>query len=96
MLTVSDEWYLFKEICFTQPKVLTDRIELAKNFATEFNYPLPIFTDDPKSDIANSVFAAWPERIYVLEENKVMYKGAIGPEGYKVSEVRNWLENRFQ
>lgn len=95
LLILPDEWHLFKEICFSQPKSLVERIDLAKKFATEFKYPFPIFTDDPSTNKANEIFAAWPERIYVIEDKKVVYKGAIGPEGYKVDEVRQWLNERF-
>ncbi len=95
LLISKDEWHMYKEICYEQPKDLKERIALAKQFATAYDYPLPIFTDDPKTDAANKLFGAWPERLYVIEEGKVIYKGGLGPSGYKVSEVCDWLEKKF-
>lgn len=97
-IIIPDEWHMYTEICYEQPKELKDRITLAKKFAQEFDYPLPIYTDDPKTDIANNLFGAWPERLYVVEDGKVVYKGALGPDGYKVSEVQDCSEqgNRFE
>ena len=39
-------------------------------------------------DKASKLFAAWPDRIYVLErDGKVCYRGGLGPAGFKPSEV---------
>ncbi|KAK7888898.1 hypothetical protein WMY93_024458 [Mugilogobius chulae] len=37
-------------------------------------------------------YGALPERLYVLQAGKVVYKGKMGPWGYSPSEVRAFLE----
>ena len=40
-----------------------------------------------------SSFAAWPERLYVIDSaGNIGYKGLNGPDGYLPEEVRSWLE----
>ena len=43
------------------------------------------------TDIA---FGAKPERLYILQGNKVVYRGGPGPFLYDVEELREVLENR--
>jgi Iodothyronine deiodinase len=46
--------------------------------------------DDP----FEAAFAAWPDRIYVLDAaGAVAYKGATGPRGFKVADVPPVLQN---
>ena len=41
-------------------------------------------------------YAAWPERIYILNEDGTMaYRGGMGPFNYNPDEVRSWLQNKF-
>ncbi len=47
-------------------------------------------------DRAKNLYAAWPERLYILDENgKVAHKGGMGPFNCHPEEVRAWLEKRF-
>eukprot|EP00753_Platysulcus_tardus_P018588 PLAT6940.1.p3 GENE.PLAT6940.1~~PLAT6940.1.p3 ORF type:complete len:122 (+),score=57.19 PLAT6940.1:372-737(+) len=32
-------------------------------------------------------YAAWPERLYIIKDGRVIYKGGEGPYGYKPEEV---------
>ena len=44
---------------------------------------------------ANHAYAAWPDRVYVIDtEGKVAVMGATGPAGFapSVSAARAWLE----
>eukprot|EP00058_Branchiostoma_floridae_P017043 XP_002602531.1 hypothetical protein BRAFLDRAFT_93836 [Branchiostoma floridae] len=47
---------------------------------------------DTMDDVANRKYGAWPERLYILLDGRVMYKGMPGPQGYHVHQVRDWLE----
>lgn len=42
-------------------------------------------------DKADEAYAAWPERLYIAHKGKIVFKGGRGPEGYKPSEVDDWL-----
>jgi hypothetical protein len=93
-----DEWQmqpnLDEEVCYLQPKNEGQRVAIANDFARRFQYPLPLAVD-PMDDAANRAYAAWPERLYIIEGGRIVYKGGNGPFNYKPEEVRAWLEARF-
>ena len=69
------------------PKTLAERRDVAREFAKQFQAKIPILVD-PMDDAFNKAFAAWPDRIYVLDAaGKVAYKGGVGPGGFHVDEV---------
>ena len=48
---------------------------------------------DTMSNTASLEYGAMPERLFVILDGEVVYCGARGPDGYKVNELREWLEN---
>nr|AAH80103.1 MGC84484 protein [Xenopus laevis] len=50
---------------------------------------------DTMDNSSNAAYGAYFERLYIILEGKVVYQGGRGPEGYKISELRLWLE-RYQ
>jgi len=94
-----DEWQMEKnvseDVCYFQPRSLSDRVLIASDFARRFKYPIPLGVDDI-ADEANRLYAGWPERLYVIDESgRIIYKGGLGPFNYRPEEVRAWLERRF-
>jgi hypothetical protein len=82
-------------VCYAQPKSLADRVAIANDFTKRFKYPVP-FGIDEMSNAANDEYAAWPERLYIIDENgKIAYKGGNGPFKYDPKEVRAWLAARY-
>jgi len=55
---------------------------------------IPIYIDG-MDDKLNRMFGAYPERLYIIKNNKVEYQGKMGPFGYKLDEVENWLQKNF-
>jgi len=48
------------------------------------------------SNAANDAYAAWPERIYIIDESgHIAYRGGMGPFNYKPEEAREWLAARY-
>jgi hypothetical protein len=95
----TDEWHMKvnekDDVCYAQPKTLRDRVAIANDFKERFQYKLPLLVD-PIENPANAAFAAWPERLYIIDEKGIIvYKGKPGPFGYKPDEVAQWLERRF-
>jgi hypothetical protein len=94
----TDEWQmksnLKDEVCYAQPHTLEQRLEIANDFIKRFNYPLPFGVDDMKN-AANDAYAAWPERLYIVENGKIAYRGGMGPFNYTPAEVRAWLAARY-
>jgi Iodothyronine deiodinase len=94
-----DEWKMKENdaqgICYAQPRTLVDRRAIARDFQKRFHYTMPLLVDR-MNDRANALYAGWPERIYVIDENgKIVYKGKPGPFGYHPEEVEQWLAKRF-
>lgn len=82
-------------VCFPQPTTLAERVHIADAFVTATNYRIPLLVDGIENR-ADELYAAWPERLYVVDEHGVLaYKGEPGPFGYHPEEVEAWLEARF-
>jgi hypothetical protein len=97
----TDEWQMksnLKEkddVCYAQPKTLEQRLVIANDFTKRFKFPLPFGIDD-MSNAANDAYAAWPERLYVIDESgHIAYRGGMGPFNYNPAEVREWLAARY-
>jgi len=96
-----DEWRMRSnekdkdDVCYVQPKTLEQRVAIASDFTKRFKYTLPFGIDD-MNNAANDAFAAWPERLYIVDETgKISYKGGNGPFKYDPKEVRAWLAGRY-
>ena len=95
----TDEWQMKSnvkdDVCYAQPKTVEQRVAIAKDFTTRFKFSLPFGIDD-MSNAADSAYAAWPERLYVIDETgHVAYRGGMGPFNYKPAEVRDWLAAKY-
>ena len=95
----TDEWQmksnLKDDVCYAQPKTLQQRVTIANDFVKRFKFTLPFGIDD-MSNAANDAYAAWPERIYIIDESgRIAYRGGIGPFNYKPEEAREWLAARY-
>lgn len=76
---------------FKQPVTLEQRKELAKVLVERLKYRMPVAIDDIDGR-AEKAFAAWPERIYVLEQGgRVLYKGGMGPFKFHPEEAEKTL-----
>jgi hypothetical protein len=97
----TDEWQMKSnekdkdDVCYAQPKTLAQRVAIAKDFTQRFKYTVP-FGIDQMDNAANDAYAAWPERLYILDgTGHVAYKGGNGPFKYDPKEVRAWLAARY-
>ncbi len=94
-----DEWQMDanekENVCYPQPKTLSQRVAIANDFVTRFGYRVPLVVDD-MDNRANALYAGWPERFYIVDEKGViLYKGKPGPFGYHPEEIESWLARRF-
>lgn len=95
----TDEWQmksnLKDDVCYAQPKTLEQRVAIAKDFTARYKFPLPFGIDD-MSNAADTAYAAWPERLYIIDETgHIVYRGGMGPFHYKPAEVREWLAAKY-
>ena len=98
-----DEWYFFESEVTTTFKTeiyvhrnIEERIAAAKLFAerTSAKQGLQIVCDSMAGHLVQR-YGAWPERLYIVIDGVVVYKGGMGPFDYRLYEVRQWLEDRF-
>jgi type I thyroxine 5'-deiodinase len=90
-----DEWQMDSnvesEVVFDQPQTFEARTELARTFVDRMSVETETFVDDIRNT-AMACYAAWPERIYVIDrEGRVIYKGGMGPFYFKPDELREFL-----
>ena len=97
----TDEWMMKSnekekdDVCYKQPKTIEDRIAIANDFTKRYNFAVP-FGIDEMSNAANDAYAAWPERLYIVDgRGQISYKGGNGPFKYNPKEVRAWLAQRY-
>ena len=95
----TDEWQMKsnvkEDVCYAQPKTLEQRIAIANDFVQRQKYPVPFGIDD-MTNAANDAYSAWPERIYIIDEQgKIAYAGGMGPFNYHPEEARAWLAARY-
>jgi hypothetical protein len=83
------------DVCYKQPKSIEDRVAIANDFTKRYKFGVP-FGIDEMSNAANDAYAAWPERLYIVDESgQISYKGGNGPFKYDPKEVRAWLAQRY-
>ncbi|KAI8508982.1 Thyroxine 5-deiodinase [Branchiostoma belcheri] len=86
----SDGWSFRNNIKIRKHQTLQERLAAAEMLA-DANLSGPLLVDT-MDDVANRKYGAWPERLYILLDGRVTYKGEPGPHGYHVHQVRDWLE----
>jgi len=82
-------------VCYRRPKIMEERVRLARNTIATFSHSFPVYVDLMDNN-ANQAYAAWPERIYVLVNKKIAFKGGPGPFGYNVNALEEWLATNVQ
>jgi hypothetical protein len=84
-----------EQICYPQPRSTAARAGIAGDFVKRFHYEIPLLVD-PIENPANAAYAAWPERLYIVDEQgRIVYKGGPGPFEFHPEEVEAWLSRRF-
>lgn len=75
-------------------QVIQDRIAAGKKFVEDVKYPIELVCDTMKGQAMNR-YEALPERLYIVDQGVVVYKGGQGPFLYKPDEVLQYLKYRF-
>ncbi|XP_053104196.1 type I iodothyronine deiodinase isoform X4 [Hemicordylus capensis] len=87
---MQDGWAFKNNIAIKRHRNLHDRMQAAQLLLKE--EPLCPVVLDTMENLSSSKYAALPERLYVLQRGKVIYKGGVGPWNYCPEEVREVLE----
>jgi len=70
----TDEWPLGVKYCVEQPKTMDTRLSIANEFVTNHKFLLPMLVDTMDNQF-DSLFAAWPERFYIVQDNVLALVG---------------------
>lgn len=65
----SDTWPMGFEVAYPQTTTIQERCAVARDFIEQNKYEFPIRIDPPPNDAFNTLFAAWPLRFYVINED---------------------------
>lgn len=84
---------------YVQPKILDERLFIANQFLKDpllgsHSRAVPVYVDGLDNSL-ELAFEARPERLYVVEDGRIGFRGGIGPYQYSLSAVRQWLIERF-
>jgi hypothetical protein len=97
----SDHWHLPEA-----PDVLTgdaiipvhqqieDRIAAAMKFVDKKKFTGELVCDSMDGEMMDR-YNAWPERLYIIVDGVVVFKGGPGPFDYHLYDVQNWLAERY-
>jgi hypothetical protein len=94
-----DEWQMAsnrrENVVYAQPQTRAQRITIATDYVQLLHVSLPFAIDDTDNR-ANLLYAAWPERIYIIDvKGQIVYRGGLGPFGYHPEEARAWLVTHY-
>ncbi|XP_057290871.1 thyroxine 5-deiodinase-like [Hydractinia symbiolongicarpus] len=79
------------QIFINAHKTIDERVSAANQLKS--HYPdVPVYIDPLDNTISRS-FGAYPERLYILLDNVILYDGNVGPFFYSLSAVEDWIVN---
>ncbi|KAJ0032370.1 hypothetical protein NQD34_002451 [Periophthalmus magnuspinnatus] len=87
---MKDGWAFTNNYDIKQHQGLEDRLSAAR-ILFQKDPPCPVVVDE-MSNCTTIKYGALPDRMYVLQAGKVIYKGEMGPWGYDPLKVRAFLE----
>mmetsp|Transcript_12865 Transcript_12865/g.16057 ORF Transcript_12865/g.16057 Transcript_12865/m.16057 type:complete len:117 (-) Transcript_12865:158-508(-) len=94
----ADEWKLESNeelgVCYMQPKTLGARRKVAQTFVQDYLVDSALYVDSMDNS-AMKAYAAHPERLYVVQDNKVAFRGGIGPFQYSEDTLVTWLHQHL-
>jgi hypothetical protein len=56
--------------------------------------PIGVYSDT-MDDHTNHLFRGWPERLYVLYDQRILYRGGEGPSGYSIPSLEYFLKKEI-
>jgi hypothetical protein len=84
-----DGWAFQNNINIQHHQNLSNRITAAK-ILHKYDSNAPIVVDT-MTDEANIAYGGLSERLYIIWNGKIVYAGELGPNGYNLDDIKNWL-----
>lgn len=67
---------------------------MANLFISEYNWPIPTYVDSINNDF-NNKYAAWPDRAYMIYDDKLLYVARIKTNGNRNDFWTSEIESFF-
>jgi len=90
----TDRWYLTAAQPLVTPATASQRSETALAFQKSFTLTVPLYIDDI-TDETDKQFNAWPEKVVVIEDEKIEFISGEAPFHFDISLAEVWLKRRF-
>lgn len=87
----TDGWAIDGNVEIANHKNLEERFAAAQRMTEMEPVDCPVLVD-LLTDEANKAYGGMPERLYIVQDGVIVYKGNQGPFGYKLREVEEWLK----
>lgn len=93
-----DEWQMEsnvdRNVVYTQPQSDSERLQLAQTFVADMEVETETLVDDIRNT-ANACYAAWPERIYIVDrDGRIAFKGGMGPFNFDPEEIVRFFDKQ--
>jgi len=98
----TDGWKLFKYVDIKNHKNMIDRQLAAYKYINYTKTECNVVCDQMYSNPINKQYncqdsySAWPARLYIILNKKIVYKQPAGAYNYKPNDVKLWLQNYFK
>ena len=83
--------FLQNNVEILQHRTLQERCQAAEMLKKSSGCSTPILVDTMDNE-ATQAYGAYPERLFIIQDRKIVYEGGTGPYNYKLWEVKKWLE----
>lgn len=83
-----------RDVSIRNHRNLDERIKAAQTLKDQ-GVECDVAVDDI-SNPANEAYGVHDERLYIIQNDRVMYAGKYGMSGYSLDEVKEWLEMNIQ
>lgn len=91
-----DGWDIGSDYRTHDPKTIEERREVAGQCETALQYGIPTLVDE-MDDVVMEAYAAWPERLYLINSSKhIAYKAELGPWGFKPDELKDAIDRELK
>jgi hypothetical protein len=92
-----DEWDLpdskgSHSVRIHQHRSINDRLKAASNFISDMEFRGEVVCDSIDNQ-ALTYYDAYPERLYIVVDEIIVYKGGYGPNDYVLDEIITWLNH---
>lgn len=78
----------------TTHTTITERCDVASKFVQRKGLMQDVVCDGMQGQVLDR-YQAWPERLYVIVDGVVVYKGGIGPFHFDLNHLDAWLDERL-